>query len=92
MSGPQVISNQGICGSFSLLFLLVCVLNNDLTSGEIIGHLVNLFLIKLQYLMRQFTCYIKDYTTKNGFCTLQLLYDKISPLVANIPELSNQID
>ena len=39
MIGPQAISGLGICGSFSLLFLLLRIFNEQYTSGEIIGQL-----------------------------------------------------
>lgn len=90
--GPQAVSELGICGSFSLLFIILRVSNPDLTSGEVISELVNLSRSQIQTLMRQFICFIVDYASRNQFRLLQNLYDRLVDATINIPELVQTVD
>lgn len=90
--GPQMVSNQGICGSFSLLFLILRVFNESYTSGEIVDLLLTLSKEETQHLMRQFICYLDDYATRQNLYELQRIYDRMSERVANYPLMTNALN
>jgi hypothetical protein len=90
--GPQAKSGLGICGSFSLLFLILRIYNEDLTSGELIGKLVNLSKTNLTDLMYKFICYILEYADMNNLFAIQDLYDRIMDVAINIEHLRQMFD
>lgn len=89
--GPQSVTGLAACGAFSILFLLLRVFN-DLTSGEIIGTLVNLPRSELTLLMNKFICYVVDYDLQHNLTAFQNLYDRTSEKIFNVPELNTQLD
>lgn len=75
--GPQAKSELPVCGAFSLLFLMLRIKNEDLTSGEVISQLVNLSKSELKHLLYQFICYIDNYARSHKLLSLQNIYDYI---------------
>ncbi|SNW62198.1 Hypothetical protein ORPV_294 [Orpheovirus IHUMI-LCC2] len=93
--GLQDRTGLGICGSFSLLFLLLRVLNDDATSGEILGILIDLSNKQLLYLMSKFMCYINVSAIKYNVTLLDKYYTIFQSLkwkLGNIPGLYKSID
>ena len=91
-TGPQAISGQGICGSFSLLFLLMRVYNPEISPQRLLNLLTRLSRTQIQHLMRQFICYTEAFSEEHNLQELQGLYGDVSDRVTDNPELSALVD
>lgn len=79
--GLQHTINLPICGSITVLFVLLRVGNPDLTSWYIMKLLMDLPSPSLLYLMRQFICYTRDFAEKKELRILQNFYFHLSKLL-----------
>lgn len=90
--GLQYKIDLPICGSITILFVLLRVNNQNLTSWDIMKLLTDLSKPSLIYLMRQFICYAQDFAKKNELRRLQNAHYFISKLLVNKPESLEYID
>jgi hypothetical protein len=90
--GPQAKASLPVCGAFSLLFLLLRIKNEELTSGEVIGHLINLSKSELEQLLYQFIYYINNYARIHRLILIQNLYDRILNQIDQDPDVREIFD
>ncbi|SNW62132.1 Hypothetical protein ORPV_228 [Orpheovirus IHUMI-LCC2] len=93
--GVQAKSQLAICGAFSLLFLLMRVLNEDVTSGELLGILIDLSNAQLKDLMLKFICYINLISNRYNTIRLEEYYETFQTLKKFIdfdPELNQLVE
>jgi hypothetical protein len=73
--GPE--ADLGICGSFSLLYILLRIYNYDLYRENIISILLNLKGQQLIQLMKQFICYMDDLASEYDLYTFKEIFNNI---------------